>query len=372
MTYTNNDILWAFEAEKNINTTLVEETTNTTWMEENNILSTQHIENFTPWISEKTFHIEAEINAYKTQIFSILETNTWANIENNTATITEVWENINIPTTPSIAKKILQNFVFLIKYIGTSSAIFVILIAATNYNAYIEIARSYLNPDILEQNKNALLTSVQNTQIVSTPTTQSGETNTGIEEFTTEKTSTEKIELVKNKTYHSMDKLINTSESDINIDIEMVPYENRIVIPKLWKNIPLVDVQNKTVQNVKELENIFMNELVNGIVRYPGSARPGENGNSFIFGHSSNFPWLEWKYNDVFALIDNLSYGDEIIAYYGQKKYVYKIKEKKIIKPGDVSVLKRDNNIAEMSLMTCWPVGTTLSRMIVVAELTKE
>jgi len=42
-------------------------------------------------------------------------------------------------------------------------------------------------------------------------------------------------------------------------------------------------VQNKTVENVKALEDIFMQELVNGIVRYPGSARPGENGNSFIF-----------------------------------------------------------------------------------------
>jgi len=47
------------------------------------------------------------------------------------------------------------------------------------------------------------------------------------------------------------------------------------------------------VSSEKELNNIFMNELENGIIRYPGSAKPGENGNSFIFGHSSNFPWIK-------------------------------------------------------------------------------
>jgi hypothetical protein len=36
-----------------------------------------------------------------------------------------------------------------------------------------------------------------------------------------------------------------------------------------------------------------MKELENGIIRYPGSAKPGENGTSFIFGHSSNFPWVK-------------------------------------------------------------------------------
>jgi sortase (surface protein transpeptidase) len=36
-----------------------------------------------------------------------------------------------------------------------------------------------------------------------------------------------------------------------------------------------------------------MKELEKGIIRYPGSAKPGENGSSFIFGHSSNFPWIK-------------------------------------------------------------------------------
>jgi sortase (surface protein transpeptidase) len=36
-----------------------------------------------------------------------------------------------------------------------------------------------------------------------------------------------------------------------------------------------------------------MKELEKGVIRYPGSAKPGEDGASFIFGHSSNFPWIK-------------------------------------------------------------------------------
>lgn len=261
-----------------------------------------------------------------------------------------------------------ENIFFVIKYFATSSLIFAILLTATNYSAYIEIARSYLNPEWLEQNRQAMLVSVLEASIVKT---------SSWETIKQEKENSEIIEVItplaKNTTYHSMDKLVNKNLVDnIDMSIEMVPYDNRIVIPKIWKNIPLVDVQNKTVKNVKELEDIFMKELINWIVRYPWSAKPGELWNSFIFWHSSNFPWLEWEYNDVFALLDNLAFWDEIIAYYWQNKYTYKIKEKNIIKPGDIAILKRNNWVSEISLMTCWPVWTTLNRMVVIWELVKE
>lgn len=97
---------------------------------------------------------------------------------------------------------------------------------------------------------------------------------------------------------------------------------------------------------------------------------PGATGNAFIFGHSSNYPWIKGDYNDVFALLDNLEFGDKIIVYYNQQKFVYTIREKKIIRPGDLKALDRDDTKKELSLMTCWPIGTTLKRMLVFAELT--
>ena len=114
-----------------------------------------------------------------------------------------------------------------------------------------------------------------------------------------------------------------------------------------------------------------MKELEDWVVRYPGSTKPWYEWNTFIFGHSSNYPWIKWDYNDVFSNLSNLVYWDEVIVYYWQKKYTYIIKEKKVISPWDVSVLKRNENKDELTLMTCWPIWTTLNRLIVVWELIK-
>jgi sortase A len=64
-------------------------------------------------------------------------------------------------------------------------------------------------------------------------------------------------------------------------------------------------------------------------------------------------------------LLDNVEFDDEIIVYYNQKKYRYIVREKSVITPGDTSILERDKNKSEITLMTCWPIGTTLNRLIV-------
>jgi len=51
---------------------------------------------------------------------------------------------------------------------------------------------------------------------------------------------------------------------------------------------------------------------------------------------------------------------------------MYKITEKKVISPGDISILERNHDKPELTLMTCWPIGTTLNRLIVTGELIEE
>lgn len=278
-----------------------------------------------------------------------------------TSPILEETEVAPVTQKKSYLQYIAGQGLFLVKYIATSSLIFLVLVTTTNYSAYVEIAKSYINPEAMEDAKNGMYASIESSTIMKQQEEQKVQESISNEQ---------KLEMIKNKNYHSMEKLNHVRGDDnIAINIEITPYENRIVIPKIGKNIPLIDVEDRTVQNVKELEEVFMKELENGIVRYPGSAKPGNEGNAFIFGHSSNFPWLEWKYNDVFALLDNVVFGDEIIAYYDQKKYVYKVTQKKVIRPGDTSVLEKVEGKKQISLMTCWPVGTTLNRMIVIGEL---
>lgn len=47
----------------------------------------------------------------------------------------------------------------------------------------------------------------------------------------------------------------------MNIDLDITPYDNRIIIPKIGKNIPLVDVQLDAGFDFDHIENIFMKEL---------------------------------------------------------------------------------------------------------------
>jgi hypothetical protein len=62
-------------------------------------------------------------------------------------------------------------------------------------------------------------------------------------------------------TYFSPKKLVPLN-SKVDLSVDVVPYENRIIIPKIGKNIPLVDVDARRGNlNFDNLESIFMNEL---------------------------------------------------------------------------------------------------------------
>ena len=47
---------------------------------------------------------------------------------------------------------------------------------------------------------------------------------------------------------------------------------------------------------------------------------------------------------------------------------MYKVVEKKEVKPTDVSVLDQPTHERLATLMTCTPIGTTLRRLIVIAQ----
>lgn len=251
--------------------------------------------------------------------------------------------------------KVLLWFFFLVRYVTTSSLIFVVLLVTSNYSAYFSLIQSYVFSDSLEKSKESLISSVEAGSL----SLSDGEYQKKAQELET-----------KSGNQHSINQLLaKSNEEDVSLDIDITPYENRIIIPKIGKNIPLLDIKQQVVSGHSELEDIFMKDLEKWVIRYPGSAKPWDQWNAFIFWHSSNFPWVPWEYNDVFALLDHLENGDQIIVYYKQKKFVYEVQGKTTITPGDVSVLKKESKEAELSVMTCWPIGTTLKRLVVNAKL---
>lgn len=276
------------------------------------------------------------------------------NIEN-----TYIYQTIITEENKKIKKKIslVSSFIFTVKYLTTSFLIFAVLLIWTNYNAYINVAKWFFFKEEIEKESKSILESVKASNL-----------KEKIVEINEENEKEEKKqEALTIKKYKK-----ELDWKNIPLKIEITPYENRVVIPKIWKNIPLLDIKNQKVDSEHELENIFMKELENWVVRYPWSAMPWEEWNSFIFGHSSNFPWMNWDYNDVFSNLNFLENWDEVIIYYNQKKFKYIIKEKKVIKPGDVSVLRKNITKKEVSIMTCWPIWTTINRLVVTWEIIEE
>lgn len=148
------------------------------------------------------------------------------------------------------------------------------------------------------------------------------------------------------------------------------PPENRIVIPKLGLNVPIVipPVDALLKEDWTKLEEDIQAGLQNGVVHYPGTANPGQAGNFFVTGHSSYFPWAPGKYKSVFARLHELNVGDEYWVFYGGDKFRYVVTDEKEINPSDVTALDQPVNKRISSLMTCTPVGTTLRRLIITAQ----
>ncbi|MCX7881529.1 MAG: sortase [Patescibacteria group bacterium] len=147
-------------------------------------------------------------------------------------------------------------------------------------------------------------------------------------------------------------------------EIKPVDQEFGIVIPKIQANA-------KVIANVDPFnEKIYQQALTKGVAHAKGTALPDVIGNTFIFSHSSVDWYTANRYNSVFYLLNKLEKDDEIYLYYQKQKYHYQVTEKKIVDASEMSYLKGDDNrVKTLTLMTCWPPGTNLKRLIVIARL---
>jgi len=133
---------------------------------------------------------------------------------------------------------------------------------------------------------------------------------------------------------------------------------NYLKIPKIDVNVPIIwDVEEEQI----------LEKLKDGVVHYRGTSHPGEGGNIFIAGHSSNYFWIKSDYNNIFALLDKLVNGDRIEIKKGSKSYFYDVVDNKVVSPKEVEYLNQTNK-ETLTLMTCWPPGTSLNRRIVQAQ----
>lgn len=136
-----------------------------------------------------------------------------------------------------------------------------------------------------------------------------------------------------------------------------------IIVPKINVQIPVVYDEKSS----KEAD--VQRALERGIVHYPTTVLPGQQGNTSFFGHSSNNIFNKGKYKFAFVLLHELVPGDIFYLTYDKKVYSYRVYDKKIVPPTEVSVLGNvAGKLATATLITCDPPGTSTNRLVVWGE----
>ncbi|MDD5415871.1 MAG: sortase [Candidatus Daviesbacteria bacterium] len=161
---------------------------------------------------------------------------------------------------------------------------------------------------------------------------------------------------------------VNAAQGQLAIKREIKPQDSQfgIVIPKIDANakiIPNVDPYNARQYQVA---------LTKGIAHALGTAFPGNEGDVFLFSHSSVNFYEAQKYNSIFYLLNKMEKGDEIDLYYNNGKFKYLVTDKKTVAAEQVKYLSGNGSKKTVTLMTCWPPGTTWERLLVTGELVKD
>ena len=73
--------------------------------------------------------------------------------------------------------------------------------------------------------------------------------------------------------------------------------------------------------------------------------------------------------DEQIAALDGFEPGDDFYLVYDRKVFRYEVTETKIAGAEAVEYLDDFNDQKTATLMTCWPPGTNLKRLVVIGEL---
>lgn len=113
-------------------------------------------------------------------------------------------------------------------------------------------------------------------------------------------------------------------------------------------------------------KEVYFASLQHGVAHMLGTAKPGEKGNVVIFGHSNFYENDPGEYKQIFKNLDKLEAGDKIVVHYKGIDYNYQVVKQQLVAPEDTWVITAPYNL---TLITCWPPGTTEKRLIIFANL---
>lgn len=139
------------------------------------------------------------------------------------------------------------------------------------------------------------------------------------------------------------------SEEPLRIVIESVGVESAISNP---------DSRDVTILDAA---------LKEGVVRYPGTGRPGEERTMFLFGHSSYLPLVHNSAYKAFNNIQKLATGDIIKVRGAYREYLYRVSS---VRKADAAEAFVDLSAVtgKLILSTCDSFGKQSDRFVVESE----
>jgi len=155
----------------------------------------------------------------------------------------------------------------------------------------------------------------------------------------------------------------NQQLKEIGVE-EPISSQFGLVIPKIFVNVAVTE--NVDASDADKYQSAL--RRLGGVAHAAGTAVPGEMGAVYIFGHSTDFNFNVERFNAVFYLLNKLEKDDVIIVSYDDVLYKYRVGEKKIVSPKDISEIVNPNSRHKLVLQTCWPPGTTWKRLLIIAR----
>jgi sortase A len=169
-----------------------------------------------------------------------------------------------------------------------------------------------------------------------------------------EKTATFKL---SEKDYTRASNWFDDGSSDYSNVAGSISYFT-ITIPKLY-------IESATVA-------IGGDDLSENLIQYPGTAVPGREGNTVVFGHSVLPAFFDPEnYLSIFSTLPTMEEGDEVYVDYDGISYKYRVEDMFEVKASDLQILAQNEGDSYLSLITCTPPGHPLKpkRLIVRTKL---
>lgn len=132
-----------------------------------------------------------------------------------------------------------------------------------------------------------------------------------------------------------------------------VPADNRIVIPRIGVDMPILEGADQRVLDR------------GGIWRIPETSTPVAGGNVVLSGH-------RWQYlppsSMTLYLLDKVQDGDVVIVYWQGKEYDYRITGRETVRPEQVEILAPTEG-PRLTIFTCTPIYSTRFRLVLYGQL---